>query len=199
MVVNGFRRSSVLSVLIPASLLVRYAVSLHGYSGEGNAEGRRREDGTPMFGDYEAQRHWMEITLHLNPADWYRQSKDNDLLYWGLDYPPLTAWHSKLCGHIMHELEPASVALGTSRGYESSLSRVAMRMLVVASDLAVYYTGVLSAAEALDTEHPIQILGLDGTIDYLWSHSRVVVVVMAVMSPPLLIIDHGHYQFNRNM
>jgi hypothetical protein len=29
------RRSTVMAVLLPASLLVRYAVSLHGYSGEG--------------------------------------------------------------------------------------------------------------------------------------------------------------------
>lgn len=109
------KRSTVLSVVIPLSLLVRYAVSLQGYSGEGNAEGRTREDGTPMFGDYEAQRHWMELTLHLSPEDWYHETKDNDLLYWGLDYPPLTAWHSKLCGYILNLIEPESVALRSSR------------------------------------------------------------------------------------
>lgn len=38
-------------------------------------------------GDYEAQRHWMEITLHLPLKEWYY----HDLEYWGLDYPPLTA------------------------------------------------------------------------------------------------------------
>ena len=43
-----------------------------------------------MFGDYEAQRHWMEITLHLPSRDWYF----HDLPYWGLDYPPLTAYLS---------------------------------------------------------------------------------------------------------
>lgn len=24
----------------------------------------------PMFGDYEAQRHWMEVTTNLPPSDW---------------------------------------------------------------------------------------------------------------------------------
>ncbi len=24
----------------------------------------------PMFGDYEAQRHWIEVTAHLPPSDW---------------------------------------------------------------------------------------------------------------------------------
>lgn len=47
-----------------------------------------------MFGDYEAQRHWMELTIHLPIRQWYTY----DLQYWGLDYPPLTAYVSWLCG-----------------------------------------------------------------------------------------------------
>lgn len=43
----------------------------------------------PMHGDYEAQRHWMEVTVNLPVGDWYRNTTDNDLQYWGLDYPPL--------------------------------------------------------------------------------------------------------------
>lgn len=53
-----------------------------------------------MFGDYEAQRHWMEITVNLTPVEWYKNSSNNDLLYWGLDYPPLTAYHSYLNGKM---------------------------------------------------------------------------------------------------
>ncbi|KAJ7375672.1 Glucosyltransferase-like protein, partial [Desmophyllum pertusum] len=45
----------------------------------------------PMFGDYEAQRHWMEITYNLPADEWYTNTTNNDLMYWGLDYPPLTA------------------------------------------------------------------------------------------------------------
>lgn len=50
----------------------------------------------PLFGDYEAQRHWMEITVHLPISKWYHY----DLQWWGLDYPPLTAYHSWLCGIV---------------------------------------------------------------------------------------------------
>lgn len=50
----------------------------------------------PMFGDYEAQRHWMELTIHLPVQQWYRY----DLQYWGLDYPPLTAYVSWICGKM---------------------------------------------------------------------------------------------------
>lgn len=49
-----------------------------------------------MHGDFEAQRHWMEITNHLPMSLWYFY----DLQYWGLDYPPLTAYHSWLMGKM---------------------------------------------------------------------------------------------------
>ena len=54
------------------------------------------QDTPYMYGDYEAQRHWMEITYHLPFRQWYRY----DLQYWGLDYPPLTAYASWLCGYV---------------------------------------------------------------------------------------------------
>ena len=38
-----------------------------------------------MYGDYEAQRHWMELTTSLPLAEWYVQTPRNDLQYWGLD------------------------------------------------------------------------------------------------------------------
>lgn len=50
----------------------------------------------PMYGDFEAQRHWMEVTTSLPVSRWYFY----DLGYWGLDYPPLTAYHSWLLGKM---------------------------------------------------------------------------------------------------
>ena len=49
-----------------------------------------------MYGDFEAQRHWMEIIIHLPISQWYFY----DLEYWGLDYPPLTAYHSWMLGKM---------------------------------------------------------------------------------------------------
>jgi len=98
-----------------AALLVRVLVSVGPYSGQGAA---------PKFGDYEAQRHWMELTLHLPPSDWYRDTSDNDLAYWGLDYPPLSAYQSLLHGRIINASLPDAVALRSSRGYESTESYV---------------------------------------------------------------------------
>ena len=54
----------------------------------------------PMYGDYEARRHWQEITVNLPVDKWYFNSSQNDLLYWGLDYPPLTDYHSYLVGKV---------------------------------------------------------------------------------------------------
>lgn len=54
-----------------------------------------------MHGDFEAQRHWMELTIHLPPTKWYFY----DLQYWGLDYPPLTAYHSWLLGKMYGTFE----------------------------------------------------------------------------------------------
>ena len=50
----------------------------------------------PLFGDYEAQRHWMELTVHLPARQWYIYEVE----YWGLDYPPLTAYVSLICGFM---------------------------------------------------------------------------------------------------
>lgn len=105
-----------------------------------------------MFGDYEAQRHWMELTVHLPIRQWYTY----DLQYWGLDYPPLTAYVSWLCGIVCvlechffptrieyiycrgSWLEPSWVALDTSRGIETEASKVFMRSTVVLLDALVY-------------------------------------------------------------
>lgn len=50
-------------VMVCCALLLRCMVSLWPYSGQGDA---------PLYGDYEAQRHWMEITNALPLHQWYR-------------------------------------------------------------------------------------------------------------------------------
>ena len=54
----------------------------------------------PKFGDYEAQRHWMEITTNLEITEWYKNNSANNVTYWPLDYPPLTAYHHWLLGKM---------------------------------------------------------------------------------------------------
>lgn len=103
-------RGAMIGLLL--ALTLRWIVSLHPHSGMCALFGAETpplstflspfsgQGKPPMFGDFEAQRHWMEITVNLPAAQWYENSTKNDLLYWGLDYPPLTAYHSYLLGKV---------------------------------------------------------------------------------------------------
>ncbi|CAG8727448.1 12876_t:CDS:2, partial [Racocetra persica] len=93
----------------------------------------------PMYGDYEAQRHWMELTLHVPINQWYYY----DLDWWGLDYPPLTAYVSWICGKIGYILDPTWFALDNSRGYESDESKLFMRSTVLICEYLIYVPAVL--------------------------------------------------------
>ena len=73
----------------------------------------------------------------------YENTTSNDLQYWGLDYPPLTAYHSWLCGSIAHYIDPDWVSLGTSRGYESYDHKLFMRYTVLAVDILIYFTACI--------------------------------------------------------
>eukprot|EP01038_Epipyxis_sp_PR26KG_P014207 gene14207-19061_t len=111
------------------SVSIRIMIGLSTYSGY---------NAPPMYGDFEAQRHWMEITFHLPIKEWYFQTKDNDLMYWGLDYPPLTAYVSYFFGILANMTLPDMVALKESRGYESINSKVFMRLSVIFCDIIVF-------------------------------------------------------------
>ncbi|KAK2165289.1 hypothetical protein LSH36_52g03009 [Paralvinella palmiformis] len=124
--------SAVLGVCLLA-LLVRCAISLHGYSGAGQP---------PMYGDYEAQRHWMEITFNLPISEWYHNTTNNDLMYWGLDYPPLTAYHSWLCGYAANLFNTSWVKLFQSRGIETQEHKFFMRLTVLFADVLVFFPAV---------------------------------------------------------
>ena len=87
-----------------------------------------------MYGDYEAQRHWMEITTQLPVSQWYF----HDLQWWGLDYPPLTAYHSWAMGKIGSLIDPFWFYLHTSRGMEDDELKVFMRATVLISEYFIY-------------------------------------------------------------
>lgn len=163
---------SVLLVVLSA-LIVRWSVSLGPYSGKGKP---------PMFGDYEAQRHWMEITFNLPIHEWYMNSTNNDLLYWGLDYPPLTAYHSWLCGFVAHKINPDWVALNSSRGYESAEHQLFMRYTALIADMVIYFPAVfVFCFVCLSNKSAVE---------------KALVSAVMLLYPGLLLIDHGHFQYN---
>jgi alpha-1,3-glucosyltransferase len=174
------RRGTLPRWVLPAvglfAVLVRVVVSTHPHSGQSKP---------PMFGDYEAQRHWMELTLHTPLYQWYTHTTLNDLQYWGLDYPPLTAFQSWVCGVWMRSVEPASVALTTSRGWESYRSKLAMRFTVIVSDLLFTLPAVHLFVRAFYGREK----GGNGARN-AWA------TALILLAPGPILIDHGHFQYN---
>ncbi|XP_068676423.1 dolichyl pyrophosphate Man9GlcNAc2 alpha-1,3-glucosyltransferase-like isoform X2 [Montipora foliosa] len=156
-----------------AAIVVRWCVSLSSYSGKGKA---------PMFGDYEAQRHWMEITYNLPIDEWYTNTSNNDLMYWGLDYPPLTAYHSWVCGFIANKINPKWVALHKSRGHESPQHKLFMRYTVLVADLVIYIPAVFVFSLYCSGRKPVL--------------NKVLTAVAILFYPGLILIDYGHFQYN---
>ncbi|KAJ2482892.1 Glucosyltransferase-like protein [Coemansia sp. RSA 2131] len=161
-----------LPVTVLFALLVRWCVGLHGYSGQGTP---------PLYGDYEAQRHWMEITTHLPASQWYSY----DLQYWGLDYPPLTAFQSWLCGAVAAHIDPSWIALNESRGIESHTSKQFMRATAIVLEFIVYVPAVV-------------LFFRSRHVQMSWV-ARQVSIFSVLLQPCLILIDHGHFQYNSVM
>jgi len=137
----------------------------------------------PMHGDFEAQRHWMELTINLPVSHWYF----HELQWWGLDYPPLTAYHSWLLGIIGNAINPSWFAIFTSRGLDDPDLKVYMRATVIVSE---YLT--LVPALIICTRYLGRLTGVNQ-----WESAIALVAVL--MQPGLMLIDHGHFQYNAVM
>jgi alpha-1,3-glucosyltransferase len=159
-----------MDVVALGGLLVRAVVGTYPYSGKGLP---------PMYGDLEAQRHWMEVTISLPIHEWYTNTTSNDLMYWGLDYPPLTAFWSLAAGLVGKWIVPHAVAWEASRGAEDPSSIAFMRATVLAADIFVFLpVAWLFAQTCTSLRHRV------------WLFSALVFL------PPLVLVDHGHFQYN---
>ncbi|RYP34619.1 hypothetical protein DL767_004179 [Monosporascus sp. MG133] len=164
----------VLPLILMVVGLFRWAAGLWGYSGFHKP---------PMFGDYEAQRHWMEITTQLPISQWYF----HDLEWWGLDYPPLTAYHSWILGKIGSLIDPSWFTLYTSRGSEDPTLKIFMRATVLVSEYLTYIP-----AAVIFVRRFCKLFGVAQ-----WTAS--VALVAILMQPGTILIDHVHFQYNTVM
>ncbi|XP_045469283.1 uncharacterized protein LOC123676971 isoform X1 [Harmonia axyridis] len=172
---------------ILVAILLRIVTMLHPHSGQGNP---------PMYGDFEAQRHWMEITTNLPIKDWYRNTSDNNLQYWGLDYPPLTAYHMYLCGLIASCLSSNYTSLHNSRGYESDGLKLFMRMTVLISDTLVFIPSlVIFYFTSVKVYQSVQMssVKLKKQVSLLPASLS---TILGILYPGIILIDHGHFQYN---
>ena len=251
------------TAILSFAILLRILVGFHPHSGQNDYQGPQAKakinhastnsnsSTKPIKygGDYEAQRHWMELTYHVPIGEWYY----HDLEYWGLDYPPLTAYVSWVCGWVAHTLGslhdgayvnnndagsngtcqwddsvcinklrlnnktnksergPSQglgvlkdlVALHTSRwGFEDSGGKLYMRITVLVLDLLLYVTAVwtlayrLAAATQTTTGQVQDKSGDNDSIIPTSQYRRLWLVLTALSQPALIVIDHGHFQYN---
>lgn len=128
-----------------------------------------------MYGDFEAHRHWMEITTNLPVGDWYRF----DLQYWGLDYPPLMAYMSWFFGKVSERFVPGMVELGMSRGREDADTKAFMRCTVLVTDCLVLLPVILYLSNNK----------LSNSLKTLWRSP--LLPLASLLAPGLLLVDHG--------
>lgn len=133
----------------------------------------------------------MEVSLNVPVADWYRNTSENDLTYWGLDYPPLSGYTSWLFGKLVQAVEPEAVRLHSSRGFETSASRAAMRFTVILGDMLVFFPALIFVSQC-HYKHP----GSAHERTVVASRKLVAVVAFCITLPSLILIDHGHFQYN---
>jgi len=117
------------TVIVMIGLLLRCCVGLHPHSGLNDP---------PTYGEFEAQRHMLEIAFSLPLDNWYVNGTGNDLSYWGISYPPVAAYVAWLWGHLAHFVIPDLVELKTSQGLENEDARAFMRASVVVLDLFLF-------------------------------------------------------------
>ncbi len=127
----------------------------------------------------------MEITVSLPISDWYRNTPENELLYWGLDYPPLTAYVSYLFGKCAEILCPDLVRLFSSRGHESVEGKTFLRFSVILMDLLVVIPAVVMCCKRIVGKQKTQ-----------WTILDVCYCLSCLLLPGLLLVDHGHFQYN---
>lgn len=168
-------------MVLSGAIFLRSTISLHSYSGY---------EKPPMFGDFEAQRHWQEITVNLPMNGWYTNSTDNDLQYWGLDYPPLTAYHSFVVGKVAQYFNTSYVELHKSRGITTSDHKNFMRNTVIVADFLIYIPAMFMACNIIFEK----ILKLKNKKNF--KGFQFVYWCIALFFPGQILIDNGHFQYN---
>ena len=165
-------------------ILIKILVGQYGYSGEHDP---------PKYGDFEAQRHWMELTLYLPTADWYTNSKLNKENYWPLDYPPLSGYHSLLLGKILNIFIPESVEFKFSHGYETKNFKIIMRLFALISDILIFHIAVHFLCYKIFIKDKINKNKKPSYFKFF------IINLLILLNPLMIIIDHGHFQYNNVM
>jgi alpha-1,3-glucosyltransferase len=99
-----FHSTKAINLIIILAIVLRVMIGLGSYSGEADH---------PHYGDFEAHRNWMSITLNRNMRNWYEEIGEEP--WWRIDYPPVAAYLSYIFGKIYQSIEPDAMRI--QRGY----------------------------------------------------------------------------------
>lgn len=116
----------------------------------------------------------MAITVNRPISAWYEES---DLQpWWRIDYPPVAAYLSYIFGVMYLRVEP--IAMNMQRGYESESLKVYMRFTALLVDMIFLIPALLLIAKQFNR------------------HISNLLLVTLLIKPDVLLIDHGHFQYN---
>lgn len=121
----------------------------------------------------------MELTINTPPSEWYVETPYNNLTYWRIDYPPLTAYVSMVCGYFSRIFDKKSVELMISHGYEDPAHKVFMRATVLLSDLLFFFPSVFLLISRESKKYSFTV--------------RMCLIFIALLCPPFILIDSGHF------
>ena len=135
----------------------------------------------------------MELTIYLPVKDWYTNSRLNRADHWPLDYPPLSGYQSYLMGKILEKYYPEAVIFKKSIGYESAKFKIIMRLFVLISDLIFFHLSVNLFVYYIFIYDKSKRNKKPQIINYY------IILFLILANPLMIIIDHGHFQFNNIM
>ncbi|KAI9620392.1 hypothetical protein H4Q26_013604 [Puccinia striiformis f. sp. tritici PST-130] len=201
---SGQSRNSIISYSILFILLWKSLIGLGDYSGY---------QSPPLFGDLEAQRHWMALTLQINLKQWYSFDLQCQLGFRlstinGISLTP-TRIYSKT---NQSALRISSSSSSTHpNGWGDPLHqqlKIFLRSTVLISELFIWipivyiyhfktfhYTSSTSSKMDQSQQPAPQSTKLSNSV---WIGALYSIVVV-LLNPNVLLIDNGHFQYNSIM
>jgi alpha-1,3-glucosyltransferase len=105
----------------------------------------------------------------------------------------MSGYHSYILGKILEKFIPSSVELKRSLGYETPIFKIVMRFFALISDILVFHVGVNLLCLYIFIYSKLSIKKKPSyTLYYM-------VLLLILINPLMVIIDHGHFQYNNVM
>ena len=161
--------------------------------------------------DFEVHRNWLAITNSLPLSKWYYDTTSQ----WTLDYPPFFAWFQKFCSMVASlVLSPETLKLSAT-AIETHELLVFHRLTVIVSDV-VYFYAVYEWINFLSRDYDFNVkrslfslarfaVGVEDAQegglrclkdDVYWHEPRFMQIMLLLLSPGLILVDHIHFQYN---